>query len=141
MGLRAQASYYYWTAKKAATATGEEAVPAEAKRIEKYAWTDEGRAVKCAHPLDASRARRVYVDFAGVGDLPGESVRCGFSRSCADLCVVDADAVTHRLLLDDLANAIDPPASRVIVKKDKLVIVLAKAEPSPSVPWHGLLRH
>ena len=160
LALHGQKSYYYWHAgvgARAPSATpelvgraslpagGGGGAPLACRAIERYAWYDDDACV------------RVVVPLPGVGALPPAAVACEFgARSCA--CRVGAsDAATpasaaatdsatdananreppQQLTLQPLAFAIDPARSTAIVKRDKLVLKLVKAEPDKL--WVDLL--
>lgn len=72
----------------------------------------------------------LYVTLPGVGALPKENVTCAFTSTSFDLIVsMDDDSQQqHRLFRDNLSHDIDPTKSKYIVKKDKVVVKLAKVK-------------
>jgi len=67
----------------------------------------------------------VYVDLEGVGSVK-DNVKCDFTKDSFDLTVHGLNGKSYRLLKDNLDKDIVPESSKVVVKKDKLVIKLAK---------------
>jgi len=67
----------------------------------------------------------VYVDLDGVGSVK-DRVSCDFTSSSFDLQVKDLNGKNYRLFKDNLDKDIVPETSKFIVKKDKVVVKLAK---------------
>lgn len=74
----------------------------------------------------------LYVTLPGVGALPKENVTCEFTKSSFDLVVdFNVDGSTspkHRLFRDNLFKDVRPDKCKFIIKKDKVVIKLAKVK-------------
>jgi hypothetical protein len=119
-------SYYYWQGRVGT------AVPVEAPRlvsttavplpeasetvvpISKYLWSDDGAWVK------------VFVELDAVGALPKENVSVAFTEQRFELRVKLADASVRRLGVD-LKHPIAPSTSKFLVKPNKIVVSLLKA--------------
>jgi len=69
----------------------------------------------------------VYVDLEGVGSVK-DNVKCEFKRDEFDLTVHGLNGKNYRLLKDNLDKDIIPENSKIIIKKDKVVIKLAKVK-------------
>eukprot|EP00656_Telonema_subtile_P055152 TRINITY_DN8454_c0_g2_i1.p1 TRINITY_DN8454_c0_g2~~TRINITY_DN8454_c0_g2_i1.p1 ORF type:complete len:172 (-),score=61.73 TRINITY_DN8454_c0_g2_i1:86-601(-) len=92
-------------------AAGEEVrVP---KPVEKYLFMDDGQKVK------------VYVEMEGIGACK-HNINCVFDFSEFDLTISDFNGQDFRLLVDDLQCPIVPEKSKIMVKPNKIVVVLYK---------------
>ena len=69
----------------------------------------------------------VYIDLPGVGNVK-DSVSCTFEKSSFDLTIVGLNGKNFRLYKDNLDKNIKPEDSKYIVKKDKIVVKLAKVK-------------
>lgn len=92
--------------------------------VDKYMFADEKKKVK------------VYIEIAGVGEHK-DNITCDFTKDTFDLVIkgMDGENALRRLYVDDLHCAIDPDASKLLVKPDKLVIALKKEVEST---WYRL---
>lgn len=72
----------------------------------------------------------VYIDegLVGVGAIPRESVTCDFTTDSFDLKVCGLRGKNFRLIKLNLEKDIDPAACRLKVKKDKVILKLAKVK-------------
>jgi len=70
----------------------------------------------------------VDVRLKGVEDLPKENITCDFTESSFDLKVVGLDGKNHRFLKTNLEKDIAPADSQVKVKKNHVIIQLAKVK-------------
>lgn len=69
----------------------------------------------------------IYVDgLEGVGSIPPERVVFSPQVSSFDLTIRDLDGKNYRLLKDNLEKDIIPEESKMVVKKDKIVLKLKK---------------
>lgn len=83
--------------------------------IEKYLWSDDGAWVK------------VFVELPGVGELPKENVTVTFGEQRFELRVKLADGSVRRLAVPELKHAIAASTSKFLVKPNKVVVSLLKA--------------
>ena len=86
--------------------------------ITDFAWDQDGY---------DSPVVTVYVDLSGVGSVK-DNVSCDFTKSSFDLQVLGLDGKNYRLLKDNLDKDIVPEKSRIIVKKNKVVVKLQKVK-------------
>jgi len=122
-------SYYYWAHKPA----GEEPAPREApkqirkrearadeiiqfKTIAKYAFESEDSFVK------------VYITLPGVGDLPPEGHEFECQERSMSFRIYNYQGFNHRLQVPKLSEEIIPAQSSVRIKKDMVIIKLAKVK-------------
>ena len=70
----------------------------------------------------------IYVTLEGVKEIPRENITCDFTKTSLDLVVRDLKGKSYRLFKDNLAHDIDPSASKLLVKADRLVIKLGKVK-------------
>ena len=70
----------------------------------------------------------IYVALDGVKAIPRENITCDFTKTSLDLIVRDLHGKSYRLFKDNLAHDIDPSASKLLVKVDRLVIKLGKVK-------------
>lgn len=66
----------------------------------------------------------------GVQDLPKANVACDFTPRSFELRITGLNGANVGLARSDLAHDIVPDKSRVRVKKDRVVIIMPKANPS-----------
>lgn len=69
----------------------------------------------------------IYIDIPNVGSSK-DRVTCNFSRYGFDFCALDVNGKNYRLIKDNLEKDIIPEQSKIIVKKDKVVIKLQKVK-------------
>jgi calcyclin binding protein len=69
----------------------------------------------------------VYVDIEGVGTVK-DNVKCDFTKSSFDLVVMDLKGKNYRLLKDNLEKDILPDKSKILIKKNKVVVKLQKVK-------------
>jgi calcyclin binding protein len=86
--------------------------------IENFAW-DQGEY--------NSPTVTVYVELDGVGAVK-DSVQCDFTASSFDLKIYDLNNANYRLIKDNLDKDIIPEKSKFIVKRDKVILKLAKVK-------------
>lgn len=67
----------------------------------------------------------MYVDLDGVGDVK-DGVTCDFKKDGFDLKVHGISGLNYRLVKDNLEKDIIPDQSKFTVKRNKVVIKLAK---------------
>ena len=80
----------------------------------------------------------IYVDLPGVGSVK-DNVKCEFKKDEFDLTIHGLNGKNYRLLKDNLDKDIIPGNSKIIVKKDKVVVKLAKVKGEYSYDhWTGL---
>nr|CEO95454.1 hypothetical protein PBRA_004180 [Plasmodiophora brassicae]SPR00327.1 unnamed protein product [Plasmodiophora brassicae] len=94
--------------------------------IAKYAWSDDGKAV------------RVYVDLEGVGSLPADNVRSQFSARSFSIEVGDLNGTDYRLAVVELDGEAVPERCAVRVKPNMVVVSLHKAKPEHK--WFALAK-
>jgi calcyclin binding protein len=87
-------------------------------QITDFAW-DQGEY--------SSTTVTVYVELPGVGGVK-DAVKCDFTAGSFDLTVCGLDGKSYRLFRDNLDKDINPSTSKFIVKRDKVVVKLAKAK-------------
>ncbi|CAB1119847.1 unnamed protein product [Ectocarpus sp. CCAP 1310/34] len=68
----------------------------------------------------------VYVPLEGVGEAK-ERVSCSFTTRGFDLTVKDLNGKSYRLLQNNLDKDIVPGESKILVKRDKVIVKLQKA--------------
>mmetsp|Transcript_3544 Transcript_3544/g.13968 ORF Transcript_3544/g.13968 Transcript_3544/m.13968 type:complete len:190 (+) Transcript_3544:420-989(+) len=68
---------------------------------------------------------RIYVTLEGVGQHK-EGVNCEFTRDSFDLKIQNVGGTNYRLFKDKLAHEIVVEESKVVVKRDRLVVKLRK---------------
>jgi len=69
----------------------------------------------------------VYVELEGVGEVK-DSVDCKFTKSSFDLTVHGLNGKHYRLIKDNLDKDIVPEKSKILVKKNKIVVKLQKVK-------------
>ncbi|CAF1122668.1 unnamed protein product [Adineta ricciae] len=106
------------TEKKPATTTlSSSTARSYTKEITLYAWDQSDKSVK------------IYVqNLNGVEDLPAEQVRCSFEERSFQLEINGLKNINYVFKRGRLLNAIKPDQSSYKVKKDMIVLLLAKAE-------------
>lgn len=67
----------------------------------------------------------VYVELEGVGSVK-DNVTVNFTKMAFDLQILGLNGKNYRLLKDNLDKDIDPAKSKIIVKKNKVVVKLQK---------------
>jgi len=70
----------------------------------------------------------LYIDLPGVGSLDRSQIKCDFTSGSFDLVVNDLNGKSYRLFKDNLEKDIDQGKSKCIVKKERIVIKLAKVK-------------
>jgi len=75
-----------------------------------------------------SSAVTVDVRLKGIENLPSENVQCQFTESSFDLKIVGLDGVNYRMLKNNLDKDIVPAESSVRVKKNHVIVSLAKVK-------------
>ena len=72
----------------------------------------------------------VYIDegLEGVGAIPRANVTCDFTSDSFDLKVVGLNGRNYRVVKRNLEKDIDPTASTLKVRKNKVILKLAKVE-------------
>jgi len=70
----------------------------------------------------------LYISLPGVGSLDRKNITCKFDKESFDLIVNDYKGKAMRLMRDNLEKDIDPDASKIIVKAEKIVVKLAKVK-------------
>merc|ERR1712232_1446 len=70
----------------------------------------------------------IYISLEGVKTIPRNQITCDFTSISFDLIVSDLKGKSYRLFKDNLAHDIDPNASKLIVKVDRLIIKLGKVK-------------
>ena len=97
--------------------------------ISDYAWDQGGY---------NSATVSIFVDLPGVGAIK-DQVEFSCTPSSFDLKVTGLDGKNYRLVKDSLDKDIVPNESKIIVKKDKIVIKLQKVKGEYSYEhWSGL---
>ncbi|CAM9687006.1 unnamed protein product [Ectocarpus fasciculatus] len=86
--------------------------------VEKFAW-DQGSF--------SSPKVSVYVPLEGVGAAK-ERVSCSFTSRGFDLTVKDLNGKNYRLLQNNLDKDIVPGESKILVKRDKVIVKLQKVK-------------
>ncbi|CBJ48427.1 conserved unknown protein [Ectocarpus siliculosus] len=86
--------------------------------VEKFAW-DQGSF--------SSPKVSVYVPLEGVGAAK-ERVSCSFTSRGFDLTVKDLNGKSYRLLQNNLDKDIVPGESKILVKRDKVIVKLQKVK-------------
>jgi len=132
--LHGDKSYYFWQKNLTSTvpmvapklvsvtkkddgvdgSNGASAVVVEA--IGTYTWADDGAFVK------------MYVDSEGVGQLSKDDVACVFDADRVELRVRRSPERVQRLFVVGLKHPIDPTASSFLVKRNKVIVKLAKVD-------------
>ena len=80
----------------------------------------------------------VFVDLEGVGAVK-QNCDIKFTKTSFDFQVIGLGGKNYRLLKDNLEKDIVPEASKIIVKKDKIVIKLQKVKGEYSFEhWNNL---
>ncbi|CAF0736060.1 unnamed protein product [Rotaria sordida] len=96
------------------------------KEISLYAWDQSDKFVK------------IYVqNLDGVGDLPAEQVRCSFEDRGFTLEIINLKNVNYLFKRGRLLHDIKPGQSSYKVKKDMVILSLAKAD---SQNWECIFR-
>jgi len=82
----------------------------------------------------------LYLDIPSVGSIPKENISCQFTKLSFDLIVHNLSGKNYRLLKDNLDKDIDPEKSKYLVKRNKIIIKLAKvkAEYGSYDSWQNL---
>ena len=93
-------------------------------QISSYSWDEEGVWVK------------VYVSLEGVGELAKENVTCQFSENEFNLAVVGYQRKNVRLCLSPLNQSIKVAESKILVKKNMVIVKMRKEEDET---WGDLL--
>ena len=70
----------------------------------------------------------LYIDLPGVGSIPRGQITCNFTKESFDLIVLDLKNKSYRLFKDNLEKDIDPDKSKIIVKKERILVKLAKVK-------------
>lgn len=70
----------------------------------------------------------VDVRLKGIEELPKENITCDFTESSFDLKVLGLDGKNYRFLKTNLEKDITPAASEVKVKKNHIIVQLAKVK-------------
>jgi len=70
----------------------------------------------------------IYVSLKGVKEIPRDRITCEFTPTSFDLIVSNLDGKSYRLYKDNLAHDIDPSASKIVIKVDRLIIKLGKVK-------------
>merc|ERR1711977_29124 len=83
--------------------------------VEKYLFMDDKKKVK------------VYVEIDGIGEYK-DQITCDFTKDTFDLVIkeIDGENTLRRLWVDDLHCAIEPEASKIMVKPNKIIVSLMK---------------
>jgi len=68
----------------------------------------------------------LYVDLPDVGSIPKDQITCTFTASTFDLIVRDLNGKSYRLFKEHLEKDIVPEKSKKVVKRNKVVLKLAK---------------
>ena len=68
----------------------------------------------------------LYISLPSVGSIPKSQITCNFQEAFFDLIVNDLNGKSYRLYKDNLEHDIDPKASKIIVKSDKVIVKLGK---------------
>lgn len=68
----------------------------------------------------------LYIDLPGVGSIPRDQISCNFTSESVDLVVNQLNGKNYRLFRNNLDKEIDDERCKYIVKKEKIVIKLAK---------------
>jgi calcyclin binding protein len=97
--------------------------------LEDFSWDEGGY---------DSKTVTVYVDLEGVGTVK-DNVTCDFKNDSFDLQVHDLNGLNYRLVKDNLEKDIVPGESRFVVKRNKIVIKLAKVKGEYSYEHWGKL--
>jgi calcyclin binding protein len=97
--------------------------------IDDFAWDQGGY---------NSETITIYVDLEGVGAVK-DAVGCSFSKGGFDLTVRGLSGLNYRLVKDNLEKDIVPADSKIIVKRDKVVIKLKKVKGEYSYEHWGNL--
>ncbi|TDH73169.1 uncharacterized protein CCR75_003019 [Bremia lactucae] len=89
--------------------------------ISRFSWEDDGYGKELV---------MVYImsGVEGVGNLPKENVTCHFGKSSFDLKIIGLDNKNYRLVKQHLEKEIDPLKSSIRVKKNRVTILLRKAD-------------
>lgn len=113
--------------------------------IAKYAWSDDGKAVRSVHTcvhawltIELISSIRVYVDLEGVGSLPADNVRSQFSARSFSIEVGDLNGTDYRLAVVELDGEAVPERCAVRVKPNMVVVSLHKAKPEHK--WFALAK-
>ena len=69
----------------------------------------------------------LYIDLPGVGGVKN-NVSCDFTKSSFDLTISGLEGKNYRLFKDNLDKDIIPESCKFVVKKDKIVVKLAKVK-------------
>eukprot|EP00929_Paragymnodinium_shiwhaense_P102991 TRINITY_DN66260_c0_g1_i1.p1 TRINITY_DN66260_c0_g1~~TRINITY_DN66260_c0_g1_i1.p1 ORF type:complete len:266 (+),score=106.83 TRINITY_DN66260_c0_g1_i1:76-873(+) len=75
-----------------------------------------------------SAAVTVDIRMKGVEALAADAVTCDFTESSFDLKVMGFEGANHRMIKTNLEKDIDPAASSVRVKKNHVIVSLAKVK-------------
>ena len=97
------------------------------KRIEKYAWCDEGDKV------------RIYIDDSNILPLISESqeaVSCSFDKQSMNLEVIESSSALFALDIQELNEEIDPLESQYRVSLGKRITVTLKKKDDKK--WYSL---
>jgi hypothetical protein len=97
------------------------------KRVDKYAWCDEGDKV------------RIYIDDPNILPLitdSQEAVACSFDRQSMTLEVTESSSVVFVLEIQELAEEIDPSESQYRVSLGKRITVTLKKKDDKK--WYSL---
>lgn len=70
----------------------------------------------------------LYVNLPGVGAIDTTNISCDFKKTSFDLIVNSLNDTNYRLFRNNLFKDINPEKSKYIVKKDKIVVKLAKVK-------------
>ena len=88
--------------------------------IENFAWDQGGY---------NSSTITILVELPGVGSVK-QNCKIEFGKCSFDLTVEGLAGKNYRLIKDNLEKDINPSLSKIVVKKDKILIKLEKIPPS-----------
>ncbi|KAL7557699.1 hypothetical protein ACA910_018495 [Epithemia clementina (nom. ined.)] len=70
----------------------------------------------------------LYIELPGVGSIPKENITCNFTSDSFDLIISGLNNKSYRLCKDNLEKDIDPDKSKIVVKKDRILVKLSKVK-------------
>ena len=98
-------------------------------QIKEYLFSDDRvdpRAMK--EGKDDGLNTKVYIKLDGIGKIPGRNVQCKFERKVLDLKIRDLNGINYRLREPELWGEIYPDKCKYLVKKNKIILKLRKAD-------------
>ena len=70
---------------------------------------------------------KVWIPLSGVGSIPRGDVSCTFEKRALDVKIRNLNGINYRLLVPELWGDVDPEKCNAVVKKDKIILKICKA--------------